>query len=335
MKYIRGIMMSALVNAATQLGLEIHFEPKYRAVGFVRKIGQRPLYFRRASFDINTQAASEMVNDKGQAYYFMKMMGYSIPEGSAFYSDALCRRIGSPNGPSAVREYAAQLGYPVFIKPNSHCQGRGAEEVMSMRQLEIAMTYIFDDLRDPILHIQRVASGNEYRLVILSDELILAYQKKPLSIVGDGKKTIRDLILDKQEQLRLSGRNVKIDVRDRLIKNMLSQEGFTETHVVEPGKQIFLLSNSNLATGGSAFDVTDRVHSSYVRLAVNLTRDMGLRFSGIDLMTCNSIEDPISDYVIIEINASPGLKTYNGTLEQQKIELQGIYIKILRALTED
>jgi len=67
-------------------------------------------------------------------------------------------------------------------------------------------------------------------------------------------------------------------------------------------------------------------------MAVKLAHDMGLRYSGVDVITEIAIEEPASIYSIIEINAAPGLDYYvNIGLEQQK-RVREMYKKVLTAM---
>ncbi|GHV21257.1 hypothetical protein FACS189428_1370 [Clostridia bacterium] len=52
----------------------------------------------------------------------------------------------------------------------------------------------------PVMIIEEFQKGNDYRIVVLDDEVISAYQRMPLNVVGDGKHSIRDLLLQKQEE---------------------------------------------------------------------------------------------------------------------------------------
>ena len=101
------------------------------------------------------------------------------------------------------------------------------------------------------------------------------------------------------------------------------------------GHQVFLLDNANLSTGGDAIDVTKTIHPSFKKIAINLTRDMGLRIAGVDIMvTKGDITQDIKncEYYIIEINAAPGLDHYVTTGKAQKKIVEDMYLKVLKAL---
>src|SRR5207253_6464045 len=101
--------------------------------------------------------------------------------------------------------------------------------------------------------------------------------------------------------------------------------------VLEDGECIYLLDNANLSTGGDAVDVTADLHPEFRELAIRITRDMGLRLCGVDIITPDA-RLPVNQYVLLEINGAPGLDNYASIGELQAEIVDGLYLKILQAL---
>jgi D-alanine-D-alanine ligase-like ATP-grasp enzyme len=157
----------------------------------------------------------------------------------------------------------------------------------------------------------------------------------PLSVVGDGKSTVRQLLERKQRQFPKQGRDTIIDIDDFRMTNMLRTRGMNRGSVPKHGERIELLANANLSTGGDAVDVTERMHPKWKKLCVRLTRDMGLRYCGVDLMVqSEDMSDWPADYVIIEINAAPGLDHYASMGKKQQQIVESMYAKVLLAMYE-
>ena len=83
------------------------------------------------------------------------------------------------------------------------------------------------------------------------------------------------------------------------------------------------------------------IHPEFCKLAIKLTKDMGLRFCGVDIMVTKGdiSKNPKSSkdcsYYVIEINASPGLiGHYAKTYSEEKKLVEGMYLKILKALSK-
>lgn len=105
------------------------------------------------------------------------------------------------------------------------------------------------------------------------------------------------------------------------------------SYVPSKGERIVLLHNANLSSGGDAVDVTSSVHVTFSQLATDLTREMGLRFCGVDLIVVNgTIEQARNEYYILEINAAPGLDHYADMGARQKKIVDNLYLKVLLAM---
>jgi glutathione synthase/RimK-type ligase-like ATP-grasp enzyme len=77
------------------------------------------------------------------------------------------------------------------------------------------------------------------------------------------------------------------------------------------------------------------MHASFCKIAINLTKDMGLRMAGVDIMVRMwdiTKKANKQNYYIIEINASPGLDHYVTTGHTQQKTVETMYLKILQAL---
>jgi D-alanine-D-alanine ligase-like ATP-grasp enzyme len=315
---------------APKVGATIVVEPEWKVVGQIIFKNGRKRYFRGSTLDLNPVGASDIAKDKDYANFFMKRMGYSTIPGKSFFSVAHCKAIRSKKNIDAAYRYAVSIGFPVIVKPNSGSQGVGVAKVFTKRDFYHAMRFIF--ARDRVALVQTPISGNEYRIVVLDDKVISAYQRIPLNIVGDGKSTIRQLLAKKQKDFVVSGRDTIIRAEDDRIAHNLKRQSFDMRSIVSRGERIILLDNANLSTGGDAIDVTQAIHSSFKKIAVRLTRDMGLRMCGVDLMVVGDIAEKPSRYWIIEINAAPGLDHYVKTGKAQQKIVEDMYLEVLKAL---
>lgn len=319
---------------APELGFEVNIEPKFRYVGQLIAPDGRKFYFRNTNFDLNGVGASEMAKDKDYAAFYMRQMGYPVPEGDAFYSDKWCRVIGSEKDINAAYCYAKQLGFPVIVKPNSRSQGVGVAKVYNKREFVESIRFVFENVKDKVALVQKPVEGDDYRIVVLDDNVISAYRRHPLTVVGDGSKTVLQLAKDTEQKLLSLGRRVSIDLEEIRIRHKLKRNKMSPDYILEDQRAINLLDNSNLSTGGEAEDVTEIIHEDYKRFAVGLTRDMGLRLCGVDLMTTGSINEPIFDPTVIEVNAAPGLDHYAEIGEKQSRIVKDLYKKVLLALID-
>lgn len=328
------ILPTLLKKIAPTIGATILLEPEWGIAGQITfKSGKRS-YFRYNTLDLNPVGASDIAKDKDYANFFMLSLGYPVVPGSkTFFRSDWATTIGSEGRTiDDAYAYAVSLGMPVIVKPNSGSQGTGVALVHTKREFYRAARSIFKN--DRILLVQALVRGNDYRLVVLDDEIISAYERVPLSVVGDGVSSIRALLEKKQLQFVREKRDTRIDYADPRITAKLAQYKLTLDSVLVRKGKVFLLDNANLSTGGDSFDVTHAVHPDFKEVAIKLTKDMGLRFCGVDLMIAGSITDAPCEYWVIEINAAPGLDHYARSGRAQEAIVEDLYRKVIRSIDQ-
>lgn len=313
---------------APKIGAKVVIEPRWNIVGQIIYKNGRKRYFRYSSLDLNTLGAAEVAKDKDYANFFMKRMGYPTVPGQTFFSQDWAKAIGSSRGIHAAYHYAQEIGFPVIVKPNSGSQGKGVALVHTRREFYAAVRRVFKV--DRVALVQTPVAGRDYRIVVLDDKVISAYERIPLSVVGDGRSTIQKLLEKKQREFSASSRDTRIRIDDLRIETKLARAGLTLRSIPVKGQRVYLLDNANLSTGGDSVDVTSVLHPMFRKLAVSLTRDMGLRLCGVDLMVDGDITKAKQKYVILEVNSAPGLDHYAKSGKAQQRIVEDLYLKVLR-----
>lgn len=319
-----------LQKLAPRIGAKVMLEPIWKIVGQIVFKNGRKRYFRFSNLDLNTLGSSEIAKDKDFANFFMKKMGYPIIIGKTFFSNELCNQMNSHNNIHAAYKYAQKLTFPVIVKPNSGSQGIGVCKIFTKQEFYNAMRYVFT--RDRVVLVQKAMEGKDYRIVVLDNKVISAYQRIALNIIGDGKSTVRQLLTKKQSLFVKNGRDTKINQKDFRTIQKLKRQNLSAKSVIEKGRQVFLLDNANLSSGGDPVDVTEQIHPGFKKMAINLTRDMGLRFCGVDVMVSGDIKDKPKKYSILEINSAPGLDHYVLSGKKQEKIVENMYLQILKAM---
>ncbi len=318
---------------APKIGATVVIEPEWGIVAQIIYKNGVVRSLRMYSLDLNHIASSDIARDKDYAKYFMQKRGYPVAKGQTFFSDEWAEAVKSNRKIGEAVKYAQKLGYPVIVKPNSKSQGADVFLIWNKKELVLALHKIFKG--DKIAILERYLPGNDYRVVVLDGEIISAYQRIPLSVIGDGKNSILSLLKKKQKLFEKEGRDTRINFKDPRIKMKLAKQKLTFQSILQKGRKVFLLDNANLSTGGDAVDVTKTIHKDFAKIAINLTRDMGLRIAGVDIMvTKGDITQSLKQtkYYIIEINAAPGLDHYVTTGARQRKAVEAMYLKVFKAL---
>ncbi|MDP3965403.1 MAG: cyanophycin synthetase [bacterium] len=325
------VLAKILKRLAPKIGARVMLEPEWNIAGQIRYKDGRNRYFRYNTLDLNPVGAADISKDKDYASFFMRRMGYPTIPGKTFFREEWCKAIGSRRNIAAGFRYAKRTGFPVIVKPNSGSQGVGVALVHNEREFVRAMKLIFKN--DKVALVQKPVHGRDYRVVVLDKNIISAYERIPLNVVGDGRLTIRQLLSKKARAFAASSRDTNINMKDPRIANKLRQQKLNMRSVPRRGEHVFLLDNANLSSGGDSIDVTSVIHPEFKRLAINLTRDMGLRLCGVDLMIQGTISEKPKKYWVLEINAAPGLDHYVKTGKTQEKIVEKLYLKVLKSLS--
>lgn len=326
--------LTALIKKlAPKVGAKFLMEPEWGIAGQIIYPNGVVRSLKYLSLDLNHIASSDIARDKDFAKFFMKSKGYKVAEGITIFEDKWAKQMKSSRTINTAPKYAKKIGYPIIVKPNSKSQGVGVCLVENEKELIDVLKEVFKV--DRVAVIEKYLPGRDYRIVVLDDEIISAYERIALSVTGDGKSSILSLLKQKQKSFALSKRDTEINFKDIRIKNKLKKSGLTFDSVLPKGEKVFLLDNANLSTGGDSLDVTNAIHKSFKQVAINLTKDMGLRIAGVDIMVIDgdiTKEAKKCAYYIIEINAAPGLDHYVTTGNKQKKIVEAMYLKVLKAL---
>ncbi|HEY2837518.1 MAG TPA: cyanophycin synthetase, partial [Pirellulales bacterium] len=208
---------------------------------------------------------------------------------------------------------AQELGGPVVIKPQYGNQGRGVATNLTTRE-QVLAAYAAAAAEESTVLVETFAPGDDYRLLIIGGRLVAAARREPAQVVGDSIHTIVELIdrtnadPRRGEDHSTSLSKIKLDAISLAV---LDEQGFKPESTPPRGTRVLIRRNANLSTGGTATDVTDRVHPQVVARAIEAARIVGLDVAGIDVVATD-IGRPLEDQagVIVEVNAGPGLRMH-------------------------
>ncbi len=285
---------------------------------------------------LNAGAGPYVVADKAYTKHFLQRSGFATPAGRTFLFPWWADRLRASHPGAALvttadaeRHVRESLGLPVYVKPVTGSAGKGISRCEHAHELAGALAEL-DALRERAALIEEAVDMPDYRLVIVHGELITAYRRDPLSVLGDGTSTVRALLHAVDRALRDSGHHLDVSVDDSRIASSLRRRGLSANSIPAIGERVVLRDISNLSAGGTAHDVTPHVAERWKRLARALTASFRLQYCGIDL-ACADITDPAADYSILELNAEPGLEHYASAGAGQHRVVREFYTRVLNS----
>ncbi len=229
-------------------------------------------------------------------------------------------------------EIAEKLGWPVVVKPLDASHGRGVlTNIRSESELRLAYNDALK-FRDDVI-VEQFLEGHDFRFLVIAGRFICAAQRVPAFVVGDGKRTLEELVAEVNRDPRRGIGHEKILTKieiDDLSLALLSRRNLTPKSVPDLGETVYLKATANLSTGGISRDVTDSVHPSNIALMERIARIIGLDIAGVDVIS-PSVEHPIAEVGggIVEVNAAPGFRMHTDPTEGTPRDAAGAVLDML------
>ena len=216
---------------------------------------------------------------------------------------------------SSIEEALQKFNYiknkPIVIKPKSTNFGLGItifkNGTSSLENYTKAIEFALKEDKDIL--IEEFIEGTEYRFFVIEGKTEAVLLRVPANVTGDGKHTIRELVeMKNANPLRGDAKKTplkKIELGE-IEQLQLSEQGLNFESILAENEVAYLRENSNISTGGDSIDMTDEVHESYKKLAVEIAEAMMAKVCGVDLIIPN-IKDECSkdNYGVIEANFNP------------------------------
>ena len=299
------------VRAAMALGMPVQDLPG----GLVQYgHGQRARWLDSSFTDETSLFSTRLARDKTQTASLLRMSGLPVPPH---------QRAG--NLDDALR-IAGRLGYPVVVKPANMDGGVGvAAGLLNAAQVTAAFHASRQHSSDTL--VEKHVDGRDYRLVVFQDELVLAIERVPAGVTGDGVHTVAQLLAQlNADPRRGNGAHALLQQvpMDDEAQGLLHSQGLTVSAVPAAGQFVRLRSAANIASGGMPVSVLAQVHPDNRLLAVRAAKALRLDLAGVDLLIPDIAQSwRVSGAGICEVNSQPSLG---------EITSAPVYAQILRAL---
>jgi D-alanine-D-alanine ligase-like ATP-grasp enzyme len=204
---------------------------------------------------------------------------------------------------------AHRLGWPVVVKPVDGERGEGVSvDVADEPALRTAFAAALAKSGRKAVLVERLVPGVCHRIFIAEGQLLYAVKRMPMSVQGDGARTVAQLVdAEVAQQQRLppwtrSG----IQPLDDAARGSLSAAGLSAESVPGPGRWVALRRIESTLDGGVDEEVTQQIHPENLRVALACAELFGLGMAGIDIIS-SDITQPWFDNgaIVNEVNFAP------------------------------
>ena len=167
--------------------------------------------------------------------------------------------------------------------------------------------------------VEEQVGGDNVRVTVLAGRVIGAVRRIPAHVVGDGVRTVADLVEAKNALFRSGARENRLlspIAIDAGARRVLRRHGVNARSVPAAADVVPLREVSNADQGGEIDDVTDELHDDLRELAVAAARVLGPVLCGVDLIVADVRAPATPGGVHInEVNTTPGLSVANGMVD--------------------
>ena len=293
-----------IITAARELGIQTELLEEKWGIDIVRLThkGRSTLVTLGRVFTHLNAVADQIAASKVASKALMKELGIPVP----------AELILDPAAPdqTAITSFMKQYN-PVVAKPLAGTDGMGiAMHLTSAETVIQHITTFIDDREagrmsdDNRWLLEEQVQGEDLRLQYLSGKLIAACIRRPCTLVGNGSSTVAELIEARNAVTRAQNPLNHVNI-DHQVTNRLSAAGLTMASVLPEGRLLQIKDVSNMAQGGHAIDVTDRVHPKYGEYLDRLAKALNLRLFSLDVMATSPEADPDTHAHVLEFNAQP------------------------------
>ena len=251
-------------------------------------------FFRTRGDKVSNQAV-EIGADKEETKKWLSKSGVPVPQGGRFQEEQTDEEIV---------QFASTIDYPLVLKPTSGSLGNGViTNIKTEVALRKALKYVRIDLEYPDVIIEQFIPGEEYRVYVIENEVIAAYNRLPANITGDGVHTVEQLIelknLQRKKNARLHSCLIELDQE---VEEFVESSGYTLQSVPEKGEKLLLREKTNVSAGGDPVDVTDELPEAIKQIAINAVKAIpDLFHCGVDIIV--DPNKPVEESgVVIELN---------------------------------
>src|SRR5205085_10413415 len=262
-------------------------------------MGGRSVLTRESLSEFTSAVAMSRCDDKRVTRRIMERAGVRVPRGA----------VAAEGDLAAGAALLAECG-EVVVKPARGEQGKGItvgvrddsrDPGALARAVALAGTFC------PEVLVEELVAGDDLRVVVIDHEVVAAAVRRPAEVVGDGRRTVAELIAEtSRRRERATGGESSIPVDDTTVE-VVEAAGYGMDDVLPAGRRLRVRRTANLHTGGTIDDVTDRLHPAIAESAVRASRAIGIPVTGLDFLVPD-VEG--AEHVFIEANERPGLANH-------------------------
>jgi GNAT-family acetyltransferase (TIGR03103 family) len=281
-----------IVDEARRRGIAVEIEDAEAGI-FKLSFGGRSISCRESLSDMTSAVTLSRCDDKALTRRLLKKVDLRVPAqlrmSRAHEISAFLERYGSV----VVKPARGEQGRSVYV--DLRTEDEVSRAIEACRQVS-----------DEVL-VEEFVTGQDLRIIVIDGAVVAAAIRKPATVHGDGRHSIRTLIeTQSRRRAAATGGESRIPL-DAETERAVRAAGHSLDDVLAEGESLAVRKTANLHTGGTIHDVTDAISPRVHDAARRAARALAIPLVGLDFI----VPAPESEeYVIIEANERPGLANH-------------------------
>ena len=261
-------------------------------------------YISGYKFGINDHAVGQVCEDKYALYDVLKLFSFPLSEYYILFSNYKREE---------VFDYFQQNGNDIVVKINEGTCGNGIYHVTNEDELFSRIDELLSKHHSislsPFYSIQ-----NEYRSIIVDGRVELFYGKKRPIVVGDGEKTVYELLCEFNPSFFTK-------LKDHSELDFLLEKGMEYEYNWQ----------HNLSRGAIPFYEEDSSLKEKIQtVALSAAEKLNLRFASVDIIHLES-----GEVLILEVNSGVMMDNFSKYMDDGEEIAKRIYSKVIDKMFEE
>lgn len=298
--------MSEFNNIINEICSELNIKLTLLSDGWVKVLEKNSTikYIEGNHFSLNHQAVGNIMNDKGLFYELLINNNYPIISHKVVFKDTSKKEIidffESNSRNIVVKGNVGMCGKEVFLI-NEKNELLNVINKLLETQYSISLCPYYDIL-------------NEYRVIVLDNEVQLVYGKIRPKVVGDGVSNLKKLAFNFNKDYFDNEKNLNFDI----------------DYIPKINEEVLLNFQFNLSRGSKSFlEINDILKNKIIDLALNVSKKLNITFASIDIVETNDHE-----LLIMEANSGVALSKFIKQHDDGYIIAYNIYKKAVIKMFE-
>lgn len=220
-----------------------------------------------------------------------------------------------------LKEMFSKLSKPIIVKPRVGSRGRHTiTNIQTFQQFREGINIALQICS--YLIVEEHLQGSVCRATIVNGNLGGFYRGYAPTLIGDGKKTIEELIKEKDNKRQDRVENIRIskELHDHILRS-----GFKIDDILPIEVSLTLTHRIGRLFGGQTREMIDDLHPSFIPILKEAAKIVNLSVVGFDCIIPDPTKDQASQkWGIIECNSLPFIDLHYYALEGKPRNIAGM-----------